>query len=463
MAHPRPYLGSKTLWTFPSPSLPVTALFAPPTRPQAPVTQTVLLDDTRVTRGKFSMLERGLVREAGRPGGGTYNDLIFDADASQWHGDLGAYLREKTSAGVKHLRVRVIGSGSRQCSPVRLPDGLTLEIRVDPPAGKDAEWLFWSAEPETTGGALIELRGGTLVLSDLRLKADERSAIESLIRVESGDLVLDRCQLIAPPASGARTRRLVSFEVPGTRPHRRPEIPGLFSADPDKPVCALSQCILITPTVGLRAEVGRGLVALSQCTVAAGTDAIQLDPGRVARGRFEADLWLGHCTLLSEQNLIRLGPWPGLEPGPVRPWLITTDHNAFLGTYDRRVSETTLLRVDEEAMAGGTVFWQATGDAYEVDAFTAAGAEPPPNRLQDTLLQWINFWGGNHIREVTGPHLGSNHPTVRLYERPRPGRVEPADLILDPTYFPFRSRLDVGADLPQMGISPKSAAGGRRH
>ena len=62
-----------------------------------------------------------------------------------------------------------------------------------------------------------------------------------------------------------------------------------------------------------------------------------------------------------------------MSPGPDRPWLITSDHNAFLGTYDRRVSETVLLRADEEAMAQGTVFWQGTGDAVEVDAFTAVG------------------------------------------------------------------------------------------
>ena len=54
----------------------------------------------------------------------------------------------------------------------------------------------------------------------------------------------------------------------------------------------------------------------------------------------------------------------------------------------------------------------------------------------DVVSQWINFWGGNHVREVTGPRIGSNHPTVRLLDRPRPGRVEPADLILDPAYHP---------------------------
>ena len=58
----------------------------------------------------------------------------------------------------------------------------------------------------------------------------------------------------------------------------------------------------------------------------------------------------------------------------------------------------------------------------------------------------MNFWGSNHVREITGPR-GFNLPSVRLLDPPRPGRVEAADLILDLGYHPGRARLDVGADL----------------
>ena len=46
-----------------------------------------------------------------------------------------------------------------------------------------------------------------------------------------------------------------------------------------------------------------------------------------------------------------------------------------------------LLRVDEEAMAHGTIFWQGSGDAAEVDAFTAAVDEPLLGRSRDIGLQ----------------------------------------------------------------------------
>ena len=109
-------------------------------------------------------------------------------------------------------------------------------------------------------------------------------------------------------------------------------------------------------------------------------------------------------------------------------------------------------------MAGGTVFWQATGDAYEIDAFAVVGTHYlriEPN----VVFHWINFWGSNHRREVTAP-TGANLPTVRLLDRPRPGRVEPADLILDPGYHHGRLRMDVGADLFSLGVSPKTFSNG---
>ena len=70
------------------------------------------------------------------------------------------------------------------------------------------------------GRALLDLRGGTLVLSNLRIRADERSSVESLIRVEDGDLVLGRCQLAAPPGSEIKTRRLVDLRLPAPDPAR---------------------------------------------------------------------------------------------------------------------------------------------------------------------------------------------------------------------------------------------------
>ena len=113
-------------------------------------------------------------------------------------------------------------------------------------------------------------------------------------------------------------------------------------------------------------------------------------------------------------------------------------------------------------MAHGTVSWQGSGEAVEVDAYTAAVDEPLLSRSREVGFQWVNFWGSNHQSEITGPRSGSNLPSVRLWERLRTGRVEPSDLILDPNYHLGRPQLDVGADLSLQGICRRSPAAGRR-
>ncbi len=461
-ATPRAFLTAKTLWNFPAPEIPF------------PVT----LSGTRITGFpqvatdpsiRFQGREhrppaaawKNAAANASAPDAGVV-ELPFDADAAPWHGDLGAFLHDRLGEDAKHVRVRVKGSGARRSSPIRLRDGLVLEIHAEPGSLRDQEPLSWTPQAESHGHALFEVHGGALLLSQVRLRADESAAVDALIDVAEGDLVLHRCQLTAPPEAVARTPVLVKFSSTAEAARTRAAGSGLFVTTPDRAVCLVVESTLITRASALQASLGRGLVALTQSALAAGTDAIVLDPSTSGNGSLEADLVLDHCTLSSEANIIRLGAWNGQAPGPERPWLVTSSSCAFLSSYDRRVSTTVLLRVDEEAMAHGTLFWQGNGDAADVDGFTAAMDESLSTRLLDVNFQWVNFWGSNHQSEITGPRAGSNLPSVRLRERLKPGRVEPGDLILDPGYHPWRPQLDVGADLSLQGITPRSTAGYRR-
>jgi serine/threonine-protein kinase len=462
VAEARPFLGARTLWGFPAAEIPL------------PVVLTQAIQGTSLSPvpEMHQLKERFLHKEPPRLAGqgdrwqspspdASILELFFDAESAEWNGDLGAFLRAKIDAKVRRARIRVRGAGPRRFSPVRLPDGLVIEIRVEPPSAPGAEWLTWSPEPQANARALLELRGGSMMLSQFRLQDDPGASLQSLLHVEDGDVILHRCRLSGLPGAEGKERRLVSFTAAKTRPRSQPPA-GLFVTPPDRPACFLSESILITQSDALRLELGRGMAVLSQSAIAAGGDAIELIPAGVARARFDADLVMEHCTLASDTTIIRLGPWPGREPGPDRPWLIQTDRCAYLGTYDHRVSDTVLLRADQEAMARGVAFWQAVGDAAEVHRFAALEGDPSSGRSRDVVLQWVNLWGSNHQREITGPRAGSNLPSVRLAELLKPGRVEAADLVLDPDYHPGRLSLDVGADLARQGIYPRFAAGGRR-
>jgi serine/threonine-protein kinase len=205
----------------------------------------------------------------------------------------------------------------------------------------------------------------------------------------------------------------------------------------------------------LSATAGRALVVLGQCVVSAGGIAITVTPDRVARYRLDADLWLDHCSIASESSIVALGAWPGAQPGPDRPWLVTSHRCAFFGVYQRPSNQSVLLHVDPESFAHGSLFWQSTGDALEVPVLAAAMASPiRPGRRPDDVRQWLELWGPDHVRAVRGLRSPHGTPSTRTVARLRPGRVEPGDLVLDRRY-PADSPppSDLGADFARLGIT----------
>ncbi len=398
-------------------------------------------------------------------------ELTMNTSELPWDGDLGAFLRDQLTSVRKHVRIRVEGSGAHRFTPVQLPRGIQVEIRVDAATPSGAEPLSWSSQPQAAGAALIEVRGGALVLSGLTLRHDSESRLAALISTEDAHLVLSGCQLTTPPSSPGVTGGLVVFRAPTTQPKPSDRLHALFDIPIDRPVCRIVNSVLISNGPALRAELGRGLIALTQCAVAGGEAALDLEPTDVARRRFEADLVLERSTIVSDRTLVRLGAWPGSLPGPDRPWLFSSRNCVFCTLSDRRVRDrdAVLLRADADSLAGGSFFWQANNDVNELDLVTAAGDAPPPsNRARDSLLQWFSLCASNHINPFTGPRGVNGVHSVQFRDRLRSGRVvrvedlEPADLILDPGHHPGRAQLDVGADLIRLGIGTRPPRPGSR-
>jgi serine/threonine-protein kinase len=391
-------------------------------------------------------------------------ELAFDLSANPWHGDLGLFLRDQLRKEDRRLRVLVAGSGAYFSTPIRLPEGLSLELEPDPARPHDASPITWSAIRESSGEALIDVRGGDLVLTNVRLTRDGSAGLKHLIRVDAGHLVLNRCSLIAPGVVEQGGGDLISFRATSTEPRQQAQGQGQgqgpFQPPVDRPVCQIRDTLLLTGGDALRADVARGLVALSNCALAVGKSAFDLRPTKVARSRFDAGLWLDHCTVAAEGSFVNLGPWPGTAPGPDRPWLVSTKDSAFLASYDRSgaSTESVLLRVEDDSLDRGALFWQAYNDSFEVTHFTARAGLPLASPLRpDVHRQWIKLWGEPHMHYVTGPiwPRGSvvSTPSVKFYARLQSGKVVPADLELDRNYHPGRPRLSVGADLSRLQIN----------
>jgi serine/threonine-protein kinase len=462
---PSVFIREKTIGRFPRPSVPVEAAQLTPA----------------VSPGGLGVqAQAGLPLDAaGNPGVFPQTSaaaskgvrvLSFDADAGSGNasGDLGRFLAESIRKDDKLVRIRVRGSLARTWTPVRIPEGVSLEIVVEPnQAGMTPSWR---APTSCQAEALIELSGGSLAMDRVRMIRDGSSSLKELIRVESGHLLLLRCSLTSPGLSEIGGGGLVAFLARGTKPLNQSDaMGGPFEAFPDRPTCRIIDSVLISGGDVLTADVGRGLLALSGCAVASGRSAFVLNPAGVARDRFDADLCLDHCTVASESNVVTLGRWPGSAPGPARPWLVSTESCAFFGSFEHpprdRDRESVMLRTEPNSFASGVLFWQSRSDAFEFQRFTIAGTAAcgKLNQKADLRRNWIDLWGDGHFRGSTGPRaIGSSSP-VKLFDRLQPGKVTAGDLTIDPDTIPASLRnARLGADLARLGITPSPRSGRKR-
>lgn len=240
---------------------------------------------------------------------------------------------------------------------------------------------------------------------------------------------------------------LVLFRAAGTKPLASRT--GPFLSPTDRPTCCLADCLLMA--VGgeaIAAELGRGVVSLTNTAILSEGDgpAIVLRPQKVARPRFEADLHLDHCSIAAERALVQIGPWPGTDPGPARPWLVSSYRSAFFEVAERGRRGSVLLRSLGDGLEHGALNWQADGDGYDLGYFTASGPDDPAASRQrpDVKAMWVDFWGARHVRNVVGPNPRKDRDgsSILTKDRLRPGALTPDDIKLDAKAHP-----DLGVDL----------------
>ncbi len=373
--------------------------------------------------------------------------LTFDTGAAPWNGDLGAFLAEKKPLPGWRVRVVVRGQGSHALSPITGWPGCALEIRVEPPAANTPP-VEWTPGPRALdAAALFHIQNGDLSLQGVRLRQTGPSGPRHWIEVEEGRLAMQYCQIVAPGVAEP-DHALIVFRAATTRPlapgpHLPPNAPGH-----DLPVAELVDCALITGGDAIEADLARGVVALSNCAVAALDAALVLKPQPVSHARFQADLRLDHCTLAAQKAFLQLGAWTGNAAGPDRPWLVATRNTAFLDIFDRGKNSpqrAVLLLSDEQGLRRGALLWQSRDDGYEVARFLAFGSAPSttPAPRADIERDWVTFWGRAHVSRYDGPgHVLALKPKTKPPSL-KPSDIQPADL-----YVPTTGGTSLGAHPP---------------
>ncbi len=388
---------------------------------------------------------------------GKDGELFFLLDDAEFQGDLGLYLARKVTAG-KKARIKVLGNGhTPRFTPVQLPDGATVEIEVAADAGHEPVWTPASG---ARGAALISISKGYLSIKGLFVSGATSSALPYFIRVDDGHLLLTHCSFRA--AGNSAGSGVVLFHAPGTKPLELGA--GPFLSISDRPIAQISDsAIVVSNGEAIAAELGRGIVSLKNTAILSDgdTSAIDLRPQKVARQRFETDLLLDRCSIAAEGNFVTVGAWPGTEPGPDRPWLVSSHESVFVDMFDRGRRLAVLLRSRTNGMPHGAVFWQSRGDAYDLANFTALGDAPPVARptRPDVRVSWTNLWGSNHIFTPHGPTPRKNDAVLTFVarDRPKPGTGSVDALKLDESGHP-----NLGADLKTLPTRALPAPSGFR-
>jgi hypothetical protein len=161
---------------------------------------------------------------------------------------------------------------------------------------------------------------------------------------------------------------------------------------------------------------------------------------------------MDRCTIAFERSGVVVEPWTGDPAGPDRPWLVST-HSCVYPRVQREVTGALLL-ADPASFARGVVFWQSLADHYEMQRFLRtidprrAASQPNP----DIRKQWVEVWGSQHIRGAIGPTSRRSDHLLQFRGRdwPKPGKVTPESLELDPSYHH-----DLGARFEDLPLGPR--------
>jgi len=210
--------------------------------------------------------------------------------------------------------------------------------------------------------------------------------------------------------------------------------------------CALHQCVLLSPRMGVHVAGPGARVILEQCLAVTGTEALHLQPGPRATDRLNVQCILEHTTVASRRAVAWVDD--ARQLGRVtEPAVIQTKacvfQNPFAGK-DKAPSPAGVFLYDGYALPRGLAAWQGEGDVFDKRLhFFAAPATPEGAPYGVDKLQpraaWARAWGP----------LGEQQAT---YEVPLRGTVDFEKLQLErlalPSYLNLKG--SPGANLTRL-------------
>ncbi len=384
--------------------------------------------------------------------------LSFDTDLPVMNGDLGLFLRSQLRNRTGHVHIEVIGTGRRFFSPVRVPPGLLLSIRVRPPVaepGQEFAPLIFVPPEGLSDTPLIVARDADLAMSGVRIDAPAWAANTPLIEVDHGHLAMNQCQILGGTLDQLEIEGpLLRFASPTTEPMRQDS-----AIDSALPHCVIRNSLIRHAGSTIESTLGAGRIILLNAILVSGNACLDIQPATVRRDRFLVDLSLRQSTLVTPHDQLRISDWEGVEPGPHRPIRIASMRCAFLDQIQSSLLSTTLIRGESGILSHRLLSWESTSDAFMLQRFFEPLSDRPrvaARQSGNVFLDFILLNGLQYfVRDAYGPIRGQFRTTVR----PARGSLVPGKIDLDALRL---ERLDDrvigpsdrGADVNAIAVEP---------
>ena len=307
--------------------------------------------------------------------------------------DLGVYLDQlrRTRKWADRVVLYLRGKGEYTTSPLRLREG-SLVLVFEEPADKDSPRLALKGVvgPE---GALLDVQNGNLEIyqATLRLPDLARSDYSHLIRVQKGNVLLQRCRIEGP--------------MQATPDHYRGAIllqPTPKASDPPRSV-QLRDSVILSGQRGLSVEGNLAEMRLHNCLIVA-NETLTFTPGEGTSSEGGSPVLLERCTLAFRRAALLLSA-PG--DGPIHtPVLLRSRDCAWLSPFTSKPARSALLLEENAALARGGLIWHSERDALDNRWHVVAWSTTSFPETRESRAVWNQLLGSYGCRsprpEVVG-------------------------------------------------------------
>lgn len=287
-----------------------------------------------------------------------------------------------------------VGTGIRQMTPVKVID---KSLRIVFFSDGNLKIAAKAGDKKQDLPALISIENGTLEIESMTLdaaQAPKAGATGWLIEATNANLYLKGCHLNGPLQNDLEQHKGLI--------HWTTTEEGKPAKDSELPIFSLTDCLLMSPGVGIKSDCARGKFFIQNSILAirgAGLDVNLTGVGTAVPPVF----CLEHVSVSASRSAIRLER--SIDAPLASPARVFVEDCAFVAPLDfkdHEAREATAIECAGTLMSPHQVEWWGNSNAFSKEI--AGWFKRPDGTLVQSAADWTEIWGeSSDVRLLTDP------------------------------------------------------------